>query len=125
MKRSNLLYWISTFLFAAFMIFSSIPGINPEGQTLEVLHDAMGYPVYFIQFISVAKIAGAIVLLIPQLNKLKEWAYAGLFFDLAGALYSVYMMQHKLDKGMLFILLPVLLGAASYYLWNKTKAVEK
>lgn len=120
-KTINTLYWIFTVLFSAFMIWSSYSGIDPEGQTLQFLNGYLGYPVYFIQFISVAKIIGSVVILIPGLNKIKEWAYAGLFFDLFGALYSIYMMQKKLDPGMLFILVPVLLGAASYYLWSKRK----
>lgn len=119
MKKIKILYWILTLLFAGFMIWSSVPGINPKGQTLQFLHDALGYPVYFIRFISVAKIAGALVLLIPGLRTIKEWAYAGLFFDLAGAVYSVYMLQQSFDPGMLFILLPVVLGAGSYYCWKK------
>lgn len=117
----NFLYWIFTVLFAAFMVWSSYSGIDPEGQTLQFLNGYLGYPIYFIQFISVAKIIGSIVILIPGLNKIKEWAYAGLFFDLFGAVFSVYMVQKKFDAGMLFILLPVLLGAVSYYFWNKRK----
>lgn len=122
MKKIKILYWILTLFFAGFMIWSSVPGINPKGQTLQFLHDALGYPVYFIRFISVAKIAGALVLLIPGLRTIKEWAYAGLFFDLAGAVYSVYMLQQSFDPGMLFILLPVVLGAGSYYCWKKCYA---
>ena len=52
------------------------------------MHDYLGYPVYFIQFISIAKLIGSIVILIPNLDRIKEWAYAGLFFDLAGAVFS-------------------------------------
>ena len=52
---------------------------------------------------------------------IKEWAYAGLFFDLAGAVYSVIMVQKKFDPGMLFLLLPIVLGALSYFFWNARK----
>lgn len=121
MKRNNIIYWITTLAFAGFMIWSSVPGINPKGETLKFLHEYMGYPIYFIQFISWAKIAGSLVILIPGLNRMKEWAYAGLFFDLAGALFSVYQLLQKPDPGMLFILLPALLGAVSYLYWHKTK----
>jgi len=117
----NLLYWVFTVLFAGFMIWSSVPGIDPKGEVLDFLHGYLGYPVYFIHFISMAKIIGSVVILIPGLNKIKEWAYAGLFFDLVGAVFSVYMVQKKFDAGMLFILLPILLGAFSYYFWNKRK----
>lgn len=118
-KTTTILYWVFTLLFSAFMIWSSYSGVNPKGQTLEFLNGYLGYPVYFIRFISVAKIIGAVVILIPGLNKIKEWAYAGLFFDLAGAIFSIYMVQKNFDAGTLFILIPVLLGAASYYFWNK------
>jgi hypothetical protein len=69
----------------------------------------------------VAKIIGSIAILVPGLNKIKEWAYAGLFFDLAGAIFSILMVQKKFDPGMLFLLLPIVLGALSYYFWNARK----
>ncbi len=123
-KTINLLYWGTTLLFAGFMVWSSVPGISPKGQTLQVLHDYLGYPVYFISFISVAKLIGSAAILVPAFNKIKEWAYAGLFFDLAGAIFSVVYVSKKFDPGMLFILLPVVLGALSYYFWNKKKSFQ-
>lgn len=125
MKKNtiDILYWVTTLLFAGFMIWSSVPGVSPKGQTLLVLHDYLGYPVYFISFISVAKLIGCAAILVPGFNKIKEWAYAGLFFDLAGAIYSVVYVAKKIDPGMLFILLPVALGALSYYFWNRKKAM--
>ncbi len=83
------------------------------------MHDFLGYPVYFIQFLSVAKVVGALTILTPGLHKLKEWAYAGLFFDLIGAIYSVVAASGKFEAGTLFILLPIVLGALSYYFWKK------
>jgi hypothetical protein len=121
-KNSNILYWTFTILFAGFMIWSSIPGIKPEAKSIQFLHDFLGYPIYFIQFISVAKLAGAVVILIPGLYKIKEWAYAGLFFDLAGAIYSVIAASGKLEPGTLFILLPVALGILSYIFWNRKRS---
>ena len=123
MKQKNIaiLYWTFTVLFSAFMIWSSVPGINPKGETLQFLHDFLGYPVYFIHFISMAKIIGSVAILVPGLNKIKEWAYAGLFFDLAGAIFSVVMVQKKVDPGMLFFLVPIVLGTLSYYFWNARK----
>jgi hypothetical protein len=102
------------------MIFSSYGGLKPEPQALQLLHDQLGYPVYFIQFISVAKIFGAIAILIPSLKTIKEWAYAGLFFDLIGATYSIYSISEKFDPGSLGMLVFIALGALSYYFWKKT-----
>ena len=88
MKKTNILYWVFTILFAGLMAFSAISGIKPNEDAIKLMHDGLGYPVYFITFISIAKLLGAIAILIPGLKKIKEWAYAGLFFDLAGAAYS-------------------------------------
>jgi uncharacterized membrane protein YphA (DoxX/SURF4 family) len=123
MKRNTILYWVFTILFSAFMIWSSIPGIKPDERTIQFLHDGLGFPIYFIQFISVAKVVGAIAILIPGLNRIKEWAYAGLFFDLVGAFYSINASAGKFEAGSTFILLPLLLGALSYYFWKRKTSV--
>lgn len=122
-KTINILYWVFTVLFAGLMILSAISGISPNAETLKFMHDMLGYPAYFVTFISVAKIAGAVAILIPGLKKIKEWAYAGLFFDLAGALVSVTAASNKFDPGSLFILLPVVLGILSYIFWNKKSSI--
>jgi hypothetical protein len=126
MKRTKILYWVFTILFAAFMIWSGIPGIEPTKQSADFLNGYLGYPIYFVQFISVAKVLGSIVILIPGFARAKEWAYAGLFFDLIGAVYSIISVAKKVDISMLFILLPILLGVLSYFFWKKqfTKSTE-
>ncbi len=118
-KSNNVIYWISTSLFAALMIFSAVGGLQPSQQAIQVIHDGLGYPVYFIQFISVAKLLGSVVILIPGLNRIKEWAYAGLFFDLAGAVYSGIASSGKFDPMMLTLAIWILPGIVSYYLWHK------
>jgi uncharacterized membrane protein HdeD (DUF308 family) len=123
-KTINILYWVFTVLFAGMMILSAVGGISPNAETLKFMHDMLGYPAYFVTFISVAKIAGAVAILIPGFKKIKEWAYAGLFFDLAGALVSVTATSNKFDPSSLFILLPVALGILSYIFWNKKAAYK-
>jgi hypothetical protein len=118
-KTINITYWVSTLLFAALMIFSSIGGIQPSKDAIELMHDGLGYPVYFIQFISIAKLLGAVVILVPAAKKIKEWAYAGLFFDLAGAVYSGVAASGKFDPMMLMMLGWIVPGIVSYYYWNK------
>src|SRR4029077_17125047 len=113
------IYWISTIIFAALMIFSAVGGVQPSQQAIQIIHDGLGYPVYFIQFISVAKLIGSIVILIPGLNRIKEWAYAGLFFDLTGAVYSGIASSGKFDPMLLTMLVWILPGILSYYYWQK------
>ena len=86
MKKINIAYWIITSLFSAFMILSSIGGLLLTQEAVDYLHVKMGYPTYFIQMISVAKILGAVAIMLPMLPaRVKEWAYFGLFIDLVAA----------------------------------------
>jgi uncharacterized membrane protein YphA (DoxX/SURF4 family) len=84
MKR---LYWIVTGLMAAFMVMASIPDILRIPQAVQIFTH-LGYPTYLLPFIGIAKTLGVLVVLLPGFSRLKEWAYAGLVFDLIGALYS-------------------------------------
>lgn len=114
MKRTNILYWTFTGIFAAFMLFSAIPNIMSNEASVELINKALGYPLYFIPFIGVAKALGAIVLVIPGFNRIKEWAYSGLMFDLVAAAYSLIAVGNGfLQWG--FLLLPMLFCALSYY----------
>jgi len=118
-KTNNIVYWISTIIFSGLMIFSAFGGLQPTQQAIQLIHDGLGYPVYFIQFISVAKLLGVIIILIPGLGRIKDWAYAGLFFDLSGAIYSGIAASGKFDPLMLMMLLWIAPGVVSYYCWLK------
>jgi hypothetical protein len=113
MKKTNILYWIFTGLFAAFMLFTSISNIMLDKDSVDLIKGMLGYPEYFIQFIGVAKVLGVIGILVPGFPRVKEWAYAGLFFDLAGATYSVIAVA-GLEPSMAFMILPFGLLALSY-----------
>lgn len=112
MKKDKIIYWISTGLFAAFMLFSAIPDVMMAEDAQKFI-SALGYPLYFIPFIGVAKILGSIAILIPAFHKLKEWAYAGLTFDLLGAVYSILATQ-GFDPGMLVMVVVFAVLAISY-----------
>ncbi|MEO8112505.1 MAG: DoxX family protein [Ginsengibacter sp.] len=122
-KAINLTYWICTVIFAALMIFSAAGGLQPSQQAIQLMHDGLGYPVYFIQFISFAKLIGALVIMVPGLNRIKEWAYAGLFFDLAGAIYSGVAVSGKFDPMMIVMLIWIVPGIISYHFWHKKTGV--
>src|SRR5271170_3700724 len=87
MKAKNIAYWTTTILVAFFMS-GGIAQIaqfkaNPHGVVPQ-----LGYPMYFFAIIGVWKVLGAIAILVPRFPRLKEWAYAGIFFDLTGAAIS-------------------------------------
>ena len=118
MKKVNITYWLITGLFAAFMLFSSIPDIMVTAESVTFMKNGLGYPIYIIPFLGVAKLLGVIAILIPGFPRIKEWAYAGLVFDLLGATYSVAAAGNSHGMWM-FNLLPLAFAAASYVLYHK------
>ena len=117
MKKTKIIYWIVTILFAAFMLFSSIPDIMSTTDAIAFMKVQLGYHAYIIPFIGVAKALGVIAILIPGYPRIKEWAYAGLVYDLVGAMYSVKMAAPGF--GWTFMFLPLCFAAASYILYRK------
>lgn len=122
-KTINILYWVFTILFAALMIFSSYGSIIGDPKAKELITDQLHYPEYFIPFTGWAKLLGSIVILIPGLRTVKEWAYAGLFFDLIAIVYSGIALW-GLNSMQLFMLIWIVPGILSYYFWKKKLAAE-
>lgn len=118
MKTTKILYWVFTVLFAAFMIFSATSNVSMHPDAVKLIHDQLGYPVYLIPVLGWAKIIGGIVILIPGFARIKEWAYAGLMFDLLGATYSMAAIGLPVsDWG--FMTPFIALGVCSYIFHHK------
>lgn len=81
----------------------------------------LGYPQYFIPFTGWAKLLGAIVLLLPGYGRIKEWAYAGLFFDLVAAVYSGIAVSRSFNPMMLMMLIWFVSCILSYIYWHKKR----
>jgi uncharacterized membrane protein YphA (DoxX/SURF4 family) len=124
MKTTKILYWVFNGLFAFVMFGSGVPGVIGAQSTIHGMHEVMGYPLYFIPFLGVAKILGAIAILIPGYPRIKEWAYAGLTFDLIAATYSLYFIP-KPDAPWYSMILFLALAAAAYIYYHKKLALEK
>ena len=118
-KTVNTLYWIFTILFAVLMIFSSWSSLLVNDDAIKLIHDMLGYPEYFIPFTGWAKLIGSIVILIPGAGRVKEWAYAGLFFDLIAVVYSSLAVSPAFDPLMLTMLIWFVPGILSYIYWHK------
>ena len=117
MKTTKILYWVFTALFAAFILSSAIPNIMVSQQWVDIFAQ-LGYPKYLISFIGWMKLFGVIGVLVPGFPRIKEWAYAGLFFDLVGATYSALAMG-GFQPPMLFMVVPFTLEALSYIYYHK------
>jgi hypothetical protein len=118
-KTINILYWVFTILFAALMIFSSYGSILVNEDAKKLIHEQLGYPVYFIPFTGWAKLIGSIIILIPGLKTIKEWAYAGLFFDLIAVVYSSIALSGTVDPMLGFMLIWIVPGILSYVFWKR------
>jgi hypothetical protein len=118
MKKTNILYWTFTGLFGAFMLFSAIPDIIVVPEAVEMVSNKLGYPQYIIPFLGVMKTLGVIAILVPGFPRIKEWAYAGLFFDLLGAAYSGICVE-GFQPAMLLMVLPFGFEALSYIYYHK------
>lgn len=123
MKKVNIFYWIFTGLFGLLMFFSAIPDVMSSPVAIEGMHNGLGYPVYFVPFIGVAKMLGVVAILVPGFPKIKEWAYAGLFFDLIGATYSIIAVGNI--SGVSFMILPIALGIASYAIYTRRRSLQQ
>lgn len=86
-KRKLIWYWIITVLLSFCIFFG---GLFQTLQLPDVIKGfkPLGYPTYFISLIGIWKMLGVIAILIPGFKLLKEWAYAGIFFTMTGAVIS-------------------------------------
>lgn len=86
-KASKIVYWVATLWLCLGMMSSAIVQlIRMEDVVQQFAH--LGYPVYLLTLLGVLKILGVIVVLMPGIPLLKEWAYAGFFFAMSGAFIS-------------------------------------
>ncbi len=86
-KRNRIIYWISTAWLALGMISTGIVQLLHVKEEVEFII-RLGYPHYFLTILGIWKLLGVVALLIPGFPLLKEWAYAGFFFAMSGAVFS-------------------------------------
>ena len=89
-KRDKIIYWISTVWLALGMLATGAGQLfkAKQGQGGADMITHLGYPVYLLTILGFWKILGVVAVLIPKFPLLKEWAYAGIFFVMSGAIFS-------------------------------------
>lgn len=87
-KRNKIIYWIATIWLALGMVSTGIVQLIKLKEEVDKTSLYLGYPVYFLTIIGIWKLLGSIAVLLPKLGLLKEWAYAGFFFVMTGAIFS-------------------------------------
>ncbi len=113
-KRNKVIYWIFTIWLSLGMLSSAIVQLlKVKAETDFIIN--MGYPVYFLTIIGIWKILGVITVLIPKIPLLKEWAYAGFFFVMSGAVFSHIASGNSVNEIFPPLLLLVLTVVSWYF----------
>jgi uncharacterized membrane protein YphA (DoxX/SURF4 family) len=112
-RVGRIIYWIATLVAATAF---AVPGVANLAHTSHIVHDMahLGYPSYFLTALGTWKVLGAIAILAPRFPRLKEWAYAGMIFDLTGAAFSRAAMQ----DGLLMAGIPLCIGLIVVVSWT-------
>jgi hypothetical protein len=87
MRARSIAYWVTTVLFAVAIGASGIADLVHAPPIVEGF-GLLGYPTYLMTLLGVWKLLGVVAILAPRFPRLKEWAYAGFFFELSGAAFS-------------------------------------
>ncbi len=91
MKITKIIYWSSTVLLSALLLMSAGMYVF-NNEEISRMFEVFGYPTYIIYPLAAAKISAVIVLLSQKQSKIKEWAYAALFFEFVLAFFAHYMI---------------------------------
>ncbi|WP_336518197.1 DoxX family protein [Pollutibacter soli] len=113
-KRNKLIYWIATIWLSLGMATSGIMQVMNHKDEVTLFTD-LGYPIYFMTIIGIWKLLGIVAVLIPKYPLLKEWAYAGFFFTMTGAVFSHFAMNDVAKEYFGPILLIVLTIVSWYF----------
>src|ERR1700760_4176804 len=116
-KRNKIIYWIATLWLSLGMIATGLvqllKGKEGQGGVNSIIH--LGYPVYFLTILGIWKMLGVIAVLIPKFPLLKEWAYAGFFFVMSGAVISHIIAGSPAGETLPAVLLLVLTIISWYF----------
>ncbi|RFM26436.1 DoxX family protein [Deminuibacter soli] len=116
-KRNKIIYWIATLWLALGMVSTGAVQLfkakNGTGGADSVAH--LGYPLYILTLLGVWKLLGVMAVLMPKFPLLKEWAYAGFFFVMSGAVFSHIAMGDSLGEIAPALLLIVLTVVSWYF----------
>jgi hypothetical protein len=113
-KTKKIIYWIATIWMSFGMVSGGIMQLLKVKGTVDGLVH-LGYPLYLLYILGVWKILGVIAMLVPKYPLIKEWAYAGFFFLMSGALYSHIANGDGPKECFGAVLMLVLIGVSWYF----------
>src|SRR5689334_20262427 len=125
-KRDRIIYWIATIWLALGMLSTGIVQLfrAKEGQGGVDMVTHLGYPVYLLTLLATWKILGVVALLVPKFPLLKEWAYAGFFFVMSGAIFSHIAVSDPASELFPSLLLLILTVLSWYFRPSDRKVIR-
>jgi uncharacterized membrane protein YphA (DoxX/SURF4 family) len=111
--RHIIVYWITTALVVFELALGGLWDILRVPQVRGLI-ERLGYPVYFLVILGIWKLLGAVALVVPRFPRLKEWAYAGVIFDLTGAVASL-LASGLIDAGT--VAYPIVMTGVAVASW--------
>jgi hypothetical protein len=121
MKKDKIIYWATTGIVGAMMLFSGYSYFSNQ-QAIDGFKQ-IGFPDFFRIELGIAKILGALAILIPQVpNKVKEWAYAGLGITFISASIAHYANGDAISHTITPIVILGILAVSNIYLQKTSKS---
>lgn len=112
-RRYIIAYWVATGLVVFELVLGGVWDVLRVPQARDLI-ERLGYPSYFLVILGIWKLLGAVALVIPGFPRLKEWAYAGVIFDLTGAVASL-VISGFVDAGSLAY--PIIMTGVAVASW--------
>ena len=112
-KRNKIIYWIATLWLSLGMVATGIVQLMQHKEEA-AMFNRLGYPMYLLIIIGVWKMLGVIAVLAPRFPLVKEWAYAGFFFVMSGAVIS-HLAVGDAPKELFGPILLIVLTIVSWY----------
>ena len=111
-KAKTISYWVVTGLVVLVFAGSGVANLVPVPHIAEAMAH-LGYPAYFLTVLGTWKVLGALAIIVPGFPRLKEWAYAGMMFDVTGAAAS----RAALGDGVDMVLAPLFIAGLVFASW--------
>lgn len=121
-KRNKIIYWIATIWLSLGMVSTGMVQLLQMDEEVQKMN-ALGYPMYFLTILGIWKLAGTVAILLPRFALVKEWAYAGFFFAMSGALFSHFAVRDGAVEYFGPTLLLVLTVVSWYFRPNDKKLI--
>ena len=113
-RGSIITYWVTTLILATECLGGGVMGALQMSPFIEVMRH-LGYPIYLMTIHGVWYMLAGVALLVPRFPRLKEWAYAGFFFIMSGAIFSHVAMHDPFNEIFPSVILLILTVVSWYF----------